>query len=147
MENQAFTRFFGCLDKPGIDGISKDGMYLPIDPKNHSAGFVNISCGTAEYVCAKGPQYKFMDAFFEEGADASSYPYPPQAVANAPLHGAQGGSVQMFAPEQVPPPPPPPHPYTHTPWPPLATTLATTLAKHATDRGVFVVRRCRSRRR
>jgi hypothetical protein len=31
---------------PGVDDISKDGMFLPIDP-NHCVGFVHISCGTS----------------------------------------------------------------------------------------------------
>ena len=102
MENQPFTRFLGCMDLPGADGISKDGMvhniahrhtaaiirtrpspdtcagyckqYLPKNPKNHSAGFLNISCDTADYICKQGPKYAFMDAFFEPGANASTYP-------------------------------------------------------------------------
>jgi hypothetical protein len=49
-------------------------QYLPKDPKNHSAGFLNISCDTANYVCKKGPSYEFMDAFFEPDANASTYP-------------------------------------------------------------------------
>ena len=73
-----------------------------MDPKDPKAGFVNISCGTGEYVCKKGPHYQFMDAFFEKGASASTYPYPPQAVENAPMHGAQGSSLDFFAPEAVP---------------------------------------------
>jgi hypothetical protein len=32
MENQAFTRFFGCMDLPGADGISKDGMVSEHNP-------------------------------------------------------------------------------------------------------------------
>lgn len=96
MENQAFTRFFGCMDLPGVDGISKGGMYLPKDPKNPAAGFVNISCGTADYVCKKGPSYDFMDAFFEKGADASTYPYPSQSVTNAPQKFGNSGPVELF---------------------------------------------------
>ena len=102
MENQAFNRYFGCMELPGVDGISKDGMYLPVDPNNRSAGFVNISCGTGKLVCKSGAKYDVHSGFFEKGADSSAYPYPPQALGNAPLNGAQGSAVEMFAPEQIP---------------------------------------------
>ena len=103
MENQAFLRTLGCMDIPGVDGLStKDGMFLPLDPKNKSAGMVNVSCGTGVYVCDSGPGFSFLNAFFEKGADASSYPYPPQAVQNAGSNGANGNAVQMFAAEQLP---------------------------------------------
>ena len=99
MENQAMLRTLGCMadELPGLDGISqKHGMFLPKDPKNKSAGFVNISCGTGVYVCDSGPGFSFLDAFFEKGADGSKYPYPPQALENAALNGADGRAVQMF---------------------------------------------------
>ena len=103
MENQAFLRTLGCMDIPGVDGLStKDGMFLPLDPKNKSAGMVNVSCGTGVYVCDSGPGFSFLNAFFEKGADASTYPYPPQAVQNAGSNGANGNAVQMFAAEQLP---------------------------------------------
>ena len=104
MENQAMLRTLGCLqdELPGLDGLSqKDGMYLPRDPKNKSAGFVNISCGTGVYVCESGPGFSFLEghsagAFFEKGADGSTYPYPPQSVENAAGNGADGKAVEMF---------------------------------------------------
>ena len=103
MENQAFLRTLGCMDIPGVDGLStKDGMFLPLDPKNKSAGMVNVSCGTGVYVCDSGPGFSFLNAFFEKGADASAYPYPPQALQNAGSNGANGNAVQMFAAEQLP---------------------------------------------
>eukprot|EP01043_Picozoa_sp_COSAG02_P063326 COSAG02_NODE_8944_length_2388_cov_15.331149_3_plen_74_part_01 len=41
MENRAFDHLFGCLDKPGIDGIPKGGHFVPKDPNNESAGSVH----------------------------------------------------------------------------------------------------------
>ena len=99
MENQAMLRTLGCMtdELPGLDGLSKkDGMYLPIDPKNKSKGFVNVTCGTGVYVCDKGPGFSFLDAFFEKGVDTSKYPYPPQSIENAASSGANGNAVEMF---------------------------------------------------
>ena len=50
MENRAFDHIFGCHDKPGIDGVPKDGHQVPVDPHNASKGFVNVTCGTAKLV-------------------------------------------------------------------------------------------------
>jgi phospholipase C len=102
MENQAMLRTLGCMDLPGMDGLPKEGMRLPVDPKNASKGMVNITCGTGEYVCKSGPGFSFLNAFFEKGADASKYPYPPQKLENAALNGAHGNAVQMFSAEQLP---------------------------------------------
>ena len=55
MENQAFLRTLGCMGLPGVDGVPKGGMQLPVDPNDPSAGVVNVSCGTGKYVCDKGP--------------------------------------------------------------------------------------------
>ena len=70
MENQAFLRTLGCLDLPGLDGVPKGGMLL----KNGTGAPVNVTCGTGEYVCDHGPEFSFLDAFFDKGANASFYP-------------------------------------------------------------------------
>ena len=49
-------------------------QFIPKDPQNPKAGFFNASCDTADYICKKGPSYSFMDAFFEPGANAYTYP-------------------------------------------------------------------------
>jgi hypothetical protein len=101
MENQAFLRTLGCLDLPGLDGIPKGGMFL----KNGTAAGappVHVTCGTGKYVCEGGPHFSFLDAFFDEGANASFYPYPPQSIDNAVRSGAFGNSVEMFSAEQLP---------------------------------------------
>ena len=101
MENQAFLRTLGCLDLPGLDGIPKGGMQLK-NGTAANASVVNVTCGTGQYVCDHGPHFSFLDAFFDPGANASSYPYPPQHLHNAVAHGASNRSVQMFSPEQFP---------------------------------------------
>jgi phospholipase C len=103
MENQAFLRTLGCLDLPGLDGVPAGGMLL----KNGSGTPVNVTCGQfshypTPYVCDHGPSFSFLDAFFDEGADGSSYPYPPQTLENAVRTGASGRSVEMFSAEQLP---------------------------------------------
>ena len=84
---------------PGVDGIPAEGMQLPRDPANASAGSVHVKCGTGQYVCDKGPGFSFLDAFYEKGKDASKYPYPPQSIKHAVASGADGNAVQIWAPE------------------------------------------------
>lgn len=68
---------------------------------------VNITCGTAQYVCKKGGSFSYLKgdsagAFFEPGADGSTYPYPQQSLENAALNGAYDNAVETFSMEQLP---------------------------------------------
>jgi hypothetical protein len=98
--SQALTRCF-------LLQVHKDGMQIRRDPKNKSAGMVNITCGTGQYVCKKGGGFSYLKgksagAFFEPGADGSTYPYPKQSIDNAGANGAHGNAVEMFSMEQLP---------------------------------------------
>ena len=72
MENRPLDHFFGCMDLPGLDGIPAGGRLIPRHPtypgSNASAGFVNVTCGTAKYVCDKPPAYSTWDSKFAPGA-------------------------------------------------------------------------------
>ena len=61
MENRAFDHLLGCLDHPDIDGIPPSGRLLPIDPDNSSKGHVNVTCGSADYICPRAPSYSFCE--------------------------------------------------------------------------------------
>ena len=77
MENHAADQIFGCMGLPGFDGIPPEGHKVPHDPDNPALGSVNISCGTADYVCKSGPSYdKYTGKF--RAADmihSGRYPY------------------------------------------------------------------------
>ena len=97
MENQAMNRMFGCLEKEGLEGVRQ------MPPLHRPDGtLVNVSCGTGKYVCTKGGGFSLLDGFFRKGVDSSTYPYPPQSIANAAANGADGNAVEVFAPEQLP---------------------------------------------
>ena len=68
MENRAFDHMLGCMDIPGIDGIPAAGRQIPVDPNDKTAGFVNVSCGTADYICKGGGGYSLWDAKFENSS-------------------------------------------------------------------------------
>jgi phospholipase C len=106
MENRAFDHILGCMlgDKPGIDGIPASGHQIPADFTNTSAGVLNISCGTAEYVCAGYGGYELFDSKMCPGANRSKYPYGNQSDACSELHGAKKGKegLTMFNRSQLP---------------------------------------------
>ena len=92
----------GCMDIPGVDGIPH-GRQIPVDPLNKSAGFVNVTCGTAPYVCKSGGSVSLWDSKFKDPADAKAYPYGPQSDDWSVKNGAKAGEgVEMFGPEQLP---------------------------------------------
>jgi hypothetical protein len=73
MENRPHDHFFGCMDLPGLDGIPAAGRLLPRHPAypghNGSAGFVNVTCGTAKYICDKPPAYSTWNSKFAPNAE------------------------------------------------------------------------------
>ena len=61
MENRGFDHIFGCMlsGRPGVDGVPAGGLQLPVNSKtgpDANKSFVNISCGTADYVCGAPPR-------------------------------------------------------------------------------------------
>ena len=104
MENRPFDHYFGCMDLPGADsGATKlKPRKLPIDPSDPEAGSVEVTCGTAQYVCPGGNDYSLFASKFAPGADESKFPYGPQNDSYSYRNGAKGSSIQMFSPEQLP---------------------------------------------
>lgn len=109
MENRAFDHLFGCLDKPGVDGVPKGGHFIPKDPNNESAGTVHVTCGTAKLVCDPGPSMSMWGQHFNSSSSqcTSKYPYcgPDAQNDNFSVIGGglkQDASIEMFAPEQLP---------------------------------------------
>ena len=111
MENHAADQIFGCMGLPGFDGIPPEGHKVPHDPDNPALGSVNISCGTADYVCKKGPTYdKYTGKF--RAADmihSGRYPYGGPGAQDdkySYVHGLEAGddatAARMYAPEQLP---------------------------------------------
>jgi hypothetical protein len=75
MENRGFDHLFGCLDLPGADSAATPtrNRSLWIDPTDKSKGVVNVTCGTAKYVCPAGPSASvWSPKFFHEGAAAAA---------------------------------------------------------------------------
>jgi len=111
MENHAADQIFGCMNLPGFDGIPASGHHVPRVPGLPALGFVNISCGTADYVCKHGPTYdKFSSKFrsIDELA-ATRYPYGGKEAQDDKysfIHGLEAGSsstaARLFSPEQIP---------------------------------------------
>jgi phospholipase C len=103
MENHAADNMFGCMNLTGFDGIPDGGLQLPIDAKDPSKGNVTVTCGTADYVCASGPNFDMYDLLWAKGSNMDTYPYDEQSVANAYANGATPGTtIEMFSPEQLP---------------------------------------------
>eukprot|EP01062_Namystynia_karyoxenos_P007990 TRINITY_DN12818_c0_g1_i2.p1 TRINITY_DN12818_c0_g1~~TRINITY_DN12818_c0_g1_i2.p1 ORF type:complete len:503 (+),score=164.62 TRINITY_DN12818_c0_g1_i2:160-1668(+) len=102
MENHAFDNMLGCMDLPGADGIPPEGRLIPVDPADPSKGNVNVTCGTAPYVCTGGPGYDTFEPKFAPGANYSNYPYGEQGDKYSYSHGAHGNAIKMFAPSQLP---------------------------------------------
>ena len=71
--------------------------------KDPSKGSVQVTCGTANYVCKGGPPSSLWSQKFPtEGAQVSEYPYSPQSDANAYAQGGHGNAIEMFSPAQLP---------------------------------------------
>jgi phospholipase C len=118
MENRAFDHLLGCMlgDKEGVDGIPTGGRSIPVDPKNASKGVINVTCGTAEYVCQETGMYDLFAGKTAKGGNPFSYPYSEQsdrfsafpfgATGKEPAENqggvAKGWNVQMFSGEQLP---------------------------------------------
>ena len=104
-ENRAFDHIVGCMDLPGADSAAtmKRNRTLLIDPDNPSRGGVNVTCGTANYVCDQGPPMSLWSQKFPPyGAEVAKYPYSPQSDDNAYSQGASGNAIEMFSPDQLP---------------------------------------------
>ena len=129
-ENRAFDHLFGCMlgDDPRVDGIPTGGRLLNKVPFDPSQGQVNVTCGTAPYVCGSGeeeaetrtedgearerrrlerggaqqPLYDTFAGHFKPGSNALKYPYANQSDEYSYLNGATSGSIQMFSAEQLP---------------------------------------------
>jgi phospholipase C len=103
VENHAADNLFGCMDLKGFDGIR--GHIVPVDPDDSGKGVVNITCGSAPYVCTQAPGYDtFAGKFPVAGSNPHTYPYSPQSDRFSGPRGARRGStaIQTFAPEQIP---------------------------------------------
>ena len=100
MENHAFDNMLGCFDLPGIDGIPPEGLVIEKSRGNASAGTVTLKCGTAGYICPKGPGYSLFDLQFKE--NPYYYPYSEQNYNNSHANGAQGEAINLFSKEQLP---------------------------------------------
>lgn len=111
MENRPFDHMLGCMvgegELPGADGIN-GSLQLWTDA-NHSNS-VTVTCGTAPYVCTKGPGFDNYQGFFRHGSnDSHQYPYGPQSLDNAFANGAKPAddgsnstSINMFSGDQLP---------------------------------------------
>jgi len=102
-ENRSFDHIFGCSKLPGIDGI-KPGMGNWRDPNDHSKGFVEVKCGSAEYVCSHDEDHSFTGTtiqLFGPGVTTGAHaPYPNVTMGGYANHSLT--SMEAFAPEQLP---------------------------------------------
>jgi hypothetical protein len=105
------------MDLPGADSAATltRNRTLPMDPSDPAAGSVNVTCGTADYVCGKhgGPTYsawggKFAGAGSQghpnrsRAVNDSHFPYSHQSDQFSYRNGASGDAIRMFAPGQLP---------------------------------------------
>jgi|EP01046_Picozoa_sp_COSAG06_P022090 phospholipase C len=107
MENRPFDHFFACMDLPGADNGA------PRVLKGPKGTTVNVTCGTAPYVCDGGTGYSTWSGKFAAGCGVDSptascnpniYPYSNQSDEFSVANGATAGTtaVKMFSPEQIP---------------------------------------------
>ena len=105
-ENRPFDHIIGCMDLPGADSAATmtRNRTLLIDPSDPSKGSVNVTCGTANYVCKGGPGSSLWSQKFPTGSEVNvaTAPYSPQSDENAYAQGAKGNAIEMFSPEQLP---------------------------------------------
>jgi hypothetical protein len=99
-ENRGFDHIYGCMDLPGADGII--GHTIPLLPEHPKLGHVNVTCGTAPYVCKGGPGFSTFSGHFRKGTNAKKYPYATQDDAFSYQNGGHGVAIEMFSPEQLP---------------------------------------------
>ena len=88
-------------DLPTGDFV-KDGHFLPIDPADPSKGGATLKCGSATYVCPKGPGFDMWGLHFKPGADEGKYPYGEQDDKYSYAHGAHDVAVTLFGKGTVP---------------------------------------------
>jgi phospholipase C len=95
------------MDLPGADNGA------PRVLKSPNGTTVNVTCGTAPYVCDGGTAYSTWSGKFAAGCDVDSptascnpniYPYSEQSDDFSVTNGAKAGTtaVKMFSPEQIP---------------------------------------------
>ena len=95
------------MDLPGADNGA------PRVLKGPNGGTVNVTCGTAPYVCDGGTGYSTWAGKFAPGCGVDSpagscnpnlYPYSEQSDDFSVANGATAGTtaVKMFSPEQIP---------------------------------------------
>jgi phospholipase C len=105
-ENRPFDHIVGCMDLPGADSAATmtRNRTLQVDPSDPSKGSVNVTCGTANYVCEAGPPSSLWNQKFAAGDDVNvaKYPYSPQSDSNSYAQGANGNAIEMFSPDQLP---------------------------------------------
>jgi hypothetical protein len=103
----------GCMvgegELPGADGINGT-MKLWTDASHTRS--VNVTCGTAPYICKSGASVSNFQGFFPPSSNASQrYPYGGPGVqsvdnmyANGARHspGSNGGPISMFSGDQLP---------------------------------------------
>lgn len=114
VEKRPFDHILGCMvgegELPGADGIN--GTLRLWTDANHSSS-VNVTCGTAPYVCKGGPSFDNYQGFFPHGSnDSHRFPYGPpgtQSIDHAYANGAKpadDGSnstpINMFSGDQLP---------------------------------------------
>ena len=104
MENRPFDHYFGCMDLPGADSAATmtSNRTLPKDPQDPSAGTVNVTCGTASYVCHGGNSYSTFSGKFKSGSNDHHFPFDNQSDAYSYQNGAHGAAIEMFSPAQLP---------------------------------------------
>ena len=104
MENRPIDHTFGCMAGEGVidlEGINGSHT-LPLDPDNETAGFENVTCGTANYVCKQGPGYSMWNLKIKQGTELDTYPYGEQDDKYSATNGAQGNAIMMFNSTQLP---------------------------------------------
>ena len=114
MENRPFDHILGCMvgegELPGADGIN--GSLKLWTDASHTRS-VNVTCGTAPYVCKGGPSFDNYQGFFPPGSNDSHYfPYGPpgtQSLDNAYANGARPAddgsnstAINSFSGDQLP---------------------------------------------
>ena len=113
MENRPFDHILGCMvgegELPGAQGINGT---LRLWTNNSHTESVNVTCGTAPYVCKNGGNFDNFGGFFPPGSNASQkYPYGgpgTQSLDHAYANGARPAidsnstPIAMFSGDQLP---------------------------------------------
>jgi hypothetical protein len=97
MENRGFDNLLGCMlgDTPGVDGIPSGGRQIPVDSDDPTKGTVNISCGTAKYVCTGGMDYDFFQG--KTALGGNSYSHPCESRPSTPQTGLLCAADSIYA--------------------------------------------------